>query len=336
MAKPLSEQVVVITGASSGIGRLAALQFGKSGASVVLAARNGEALAEVENAINGTGGRALAVVTDVSDRAQVRRLAEEALARFGRIDTWVNNAGVSTYATVEDSDFDEIDRILQVNFMGQVYGMKAALDAMKQQESGVIINVGSVESERAVPFHAAYAASKHAVKGFTEAFRMELMREHPHIQITLIKPAGIDTPFFVHSVSKIGVKPRPPRPVYQPELVAEAILHAAEHPQRDITIGEMGSFMVFMQRLSPGLFDKYMTTGGNMFRQQMTDEPEDPRDNVFDTPPGPASVHGDLTEEALSTSPYTRFMELHPARKRAVLAALAVAAAAYLRSRRKD
>src|SRR5688572_25156989 len=199
MARAISEQVVVITGASSGIGRETALLFGRQGASVVLAARNEEALREVAQQIESEGGRAHVLPTDVAEWTQVERLAKGAVKTFGRIDTWVNDAGVAEYATVEQMTIEEIDRIIKVNLMGEIYGMKAALPHLKSQEQGTIINVSSVLGVRSVPLQAAYCAAKHGVNAFGEALRMEMEHEGSSVTVTTILPSSINTPFFEHA-----------------------------------------------------------------------------------------------------------------------------------------
>jgi NAD(P)-dependent dehydrogenase (short-subunit alcohol dehydrogenase family) len=277
--KPIEQQVVVITGTSSGIGRAAALAFGERGASVVLAARNAEAMQLVAEQIRAKGGEAHVVVTDVGIWQQVEHLANEALNRFGRIDTWVNNAAVNEHATVEQMTIEEIERIIQVNLMGQIYGMKAALAPMRRQRSGTIINIGSVLSTRAAPLHAPYVASKHGIAGFTDTLRMELMYERMPINLTLIMPGYIDTPLFINARSKLGVKPKPVPPVYAPEVVVEAILYAAEHPRRDMLVGGQAAFVNLLQRISPALVDRLMVMRGLMFEQQKTKQPDDGYDN---------------------------------------------------------
>ena len=324
MPRPVSSQVVVITGASSGIGRETAVMLGQQGASVVLAARNEAALREVAMEIERLGGAAEVVVTDVAEWPQVERLAQRATDRFGRIDTWVNNAAVSAYATVEEMTVEEIDRILQVNLHGQLYGMKAALPHLTRQGQGTIINVASALAERAAPLQAAYCAAKHGIKGFTEALRMELARDHPGITVTLIEPSSINTPLFRHARSKLGVKPQPIPPVYEPRVVAETILFAAEHPRRTIVAGGSGKLLVMAERLSPALVDWYMLQDERGFKQQRTDQPDDGQDNLFAPLDGPGSATGEFGQRSKATSLYTRHLELHPERKR-VLSAAALA-----------
>lgn len=322
--KKLSDQVVVVTGASSGIGRETAIQFGERGAAVVLAARNGEALENAAREVERVGGRAHSVVADVSRWEDVQRIAAEAVEQFGAIDVWVNNAGISAYATVEHMQPEEMERIVQVNLLGEIFGSKAALEQMKKQGSGTIINIGSALSERAVPLQAAYCASKHGIKGFTEALRVELHAEHPGINVVLVEPSSINTPLFNHARSKLGVKPMPIPPIYEPRVVAEAIVRAAEHPVRDVVVGGWGKLFTLAERISPSLLDRYMWQGGRMFSSQKSDQPDDQQDNFEEPMAGPGSVSGDFGEDSKATSIYTRAVELHPERKIALtLGALA-------------
>lgn len=329
MTRPLDEQVVVVTGASSGIGRATAALLGERGARVVLAARGKEALDAAASEVERAGGRAYPVVTDVAEWPQVAALAETAIVRFGRIDTWVNDAAISAYSTVADTDVEEIQRILQVNFMGQVHGMKAALPHMREQGSGTIINVASALAERSVPLQAAYSASKHAIKGFTEALRLELEGDGIPIDVVLVMPSSVNTPLFSHARSKVDVKPMPIPPVYEPRVVAEAIAQLAEKPRGRVVVGGAGEALVVGQRLSPTLLDRYMTSGRRMVTQQMTDQPDDGHDNFFAPFAGPGSTEGNFGERSKSTSLYTRHLEMSPGRKRIalLLAALGVGVA---------
>lgn len=315
MTIPLKEQTVVITGASSGIGREAALRFAGKGAAVVLAARNETALRDVAQQIQKEGGRAHVAVTDVSNWREVQRLAQEAVNWFGRIDTWVNNAAVSEYATVEQMTVEEIERIVCVNLMGQIHGMKAALEQMKRQKGGTMINVASVLAERSVPYQAAYCATKHGIKGFTEALRLELEHVKSPIKVTLILPSSINTPLFENARSKIGVLPNPIPPIYHPKIVADAIVFAAEHPRRTIVVGGAGKIMELLERINPALVDRYMLSGGRMFKSQRTNRPDNQHDNLFEPIQGKGSVTGSFNKKSKSRSLYTNFFELHPGRK---------------------
>ena len=316
MEIPIGTQVVVITGASQGIGRATALEMARQGAALVLAARNEEALASLADEVVRLGAEAEVVPTDVSDYAQVEQLGQRAVERFGRIDTWVNDAAVSVYATVEQMEPDEIERVIAVNLLGIMYGSKVAVAQMRPRGRGRIINVGSALSERAVPLQSAYVASKHGVAGFSEALRLELAHEDPEIDVVLVLPSSMNTPLFNFARSKMGVQPMPVPPVYDPGVVAEAIVHAAEHGGREIVVGGWGKLLVLAQRLSPSLLDRYMLQGGRVFEQQKTKRPEDARDNLFDASTGPGATTGDFGADAKPNSLYTTHLELHPERKR--------------------
>jgi len=333
MTPQLKDQVVVITGASSGIGRAAALRFGKAGSKLVLAARNIVGLEAVAYELRDMGVETLVVPTDVADWEQVEQLAGQAVYVFGRIDTWVNDAGVGIYATAEQTLIEEVHQVMQTNYMGMVHGVMAALPIMKAQHSGTIINLGSVESQRALPYHAAYSASKHAVKAYTEALRMELEHEKSGISVTLIMPAGINTPFFNHALSRLGVLPQPAPPVYKPELVAEAIVSAAEHPQRDIYVGGASMLFTIMERISPRLTDKFMTTGGAMFRLQKSSMPDTSQSTLFNTIPDSGRITGDFGH-LVKPSLYTRVFELPPKPVRILVPALAAVGLVALMNRR--
>jgi short-subunit dehydrogenase len=328
---PLGEQVVVITGASQGIGRETALQMAARGASVVATARNEEALRELVKQIEAAGGRADLVVADVADHAQVERIGTQAVERFGRVDTWVNNAAVSIYATVEQLEPDEMERLVQVNLLGQMYGSRVAMSLMKPRRRGTIINVGSALSDRAIPLQSAYVASKHGIAGFTEALRLELLHDRAGIDVVLILPSSTNTPLFDFARSKLGVQPMPVPPVYEPAVVAEAICHAAEHGGREIVVGGWGKLLTLGQLLSPSLVDRYMLQGSRMFEAQKTDRPDDRRDNLFEPSSGPGATTGKFGADSKASSLYTRHLELHPVRKRATVAALLLALATLIR-----
>ena len=322
MGRPLNEQVVVVTGASQGIGRATALALAERGASVVAGARNEEALHELVRQVEDRGGRAESVVTDVAEPEQVERLAQRAVERFGRIDTWVNNAAVSIYASVEQLEPDEMERLVRVNLLGTMFGARAAIPHVRRAGGGAIVNVGSALSDRAIPLQSAYVASKHAIAGFSEALRLELMQSDPGIDVVLVMPSSMNTPLFTFARSKLGVQPMPVPPVYEPQVVAEAICHAAEHGGREIVVGGWGKLLTVAQWLSPTLLDRYMLQNGRAWRDQMTNRPQDARDNLFEASVGPGSTTGQFGEGSKPTSLYTTHLELHPMRKRIALGAL--------------
>ncbi len=329
--RPISEQVVVITGAASGIGRETVIEFGKRGARVVLGDQGQGALEEAARQVERAGGQAHPVTLDVARWEQVEDLARQVVDRFGRIDTWINNAAVSEYATVEQMTPQEIERIVQVILMGQIWGMKAAIPHMKRERRGMIINVASVLAMRSVPLQSAYCAAKHGIKGFTESLRLELEHEKSGINVTLVMPSSINTPLFEHARSKIEVQPMPIPPIYEPRVVAEAVLHAAEHPTRDIVVGGSGKMMTVVERISPSLLDWYMLRKDRMFQKQKTQQPDDGRDNLFEPLGGEGATTGQFGQKSKSVSLYTRHLEQYPNRKRALLGAAALGTARLLR-----
>jgi len=314
--KRLHEQSMVITGATSGIGLATAKRAAERGARVVLCSRNEAELDETVSQIRQSGGSALAVVADVSNQEDVERLASRAVEEFGSLDTWVNNAGVSFYGRLTEVAIEDMRQLFEVNFWGMVHGARAAVPQLRRT-GGALINIGSIVSDRAIPLQGAYSASKHAVKGFTDALRMELEEEGAPISVTLIKPSAIDTPYFQHAKNYMEVQPKPPAPVYAPEVVANAILRAAEHPIRDITIGGGGRFISALGTALPRLTDFYMERA--MFDSQRSDVPaEGAAGNLYE-PSGQENLErGGYRGHVMQSSMYTR-AALSPAK--ALLAA---------------
>ncbi|HYE15720.1 MAG TPA: SDR family oxidoreductase [Pyrinomonadaceae bacterium] len=325
--RKLGEQVIVITGASSGIGLVTARMAAERGAKVVAAARAEEALRRLAEEINARGGEAAYVVADVSREEDVRRIAEAAVARFGRIDTWVNNAGVSIYGRLISIPVEDMRRLFDTNFWGVVYGSRVAVEHLRGR-GGALINVGSAVSERAIPVQGIYSASKHAVKGFTDALRVELEEEGLPVSVTLVKPASIDTPFTEHAKNFMEVEPDLPPPVYAPETVAEAILHCAETPERDVFVGGGGKAMALMDKLAPRLGDKYMETF--MFDAQKSGEPaRDHGDRGLRRPSGTLKERGGRPSYVSESSLYTK-ASLHPLLTGALFVGAGLAVAALL------
>src|SRR5919107_3121784 len=292
MPRSVSDQVVVIAGASTGIGRASALAFAARGAKVVCAARSAQALDTLVAQIRTDGGTAVAVPTDVAEPAQVRALAELAEAQFGRIDTWVNAAAVSIWGRIEDISDEEFDRVMRVNFLGHVHGVQAALPALRRAGGGSVIGLVSVEGVRAVPLHAPYTASKFALRAFYDCLRMELAQEGVPIAVSTILPASIDTPFFEHARSKLGAMVKPPPPVYAPEVVAATLVYAAAHPRREIPVGGAAAAFVLGQRVSPALVDAVFAIRRLGAGSQRTDRPDNGVDNVDQPVAGAGQVHG--------------------------------------------
>jgi short-subunit dehydrogenase len=268
--KKLREQVIVVTGASSGIGHATARLAAERGARLVLAARSEQPIRELANEIRASGGQARFVVADVTREEDLRRVAGEAVGHFGGFDTWVNNAGVSIFGPIVDVPIADARKLFETNFWGLVYGSRIACEHLRHR-GGALINVGSVVSDRAIPLQGFYSASKHAVKGFTDALRMEMEHDGAPISITLIKPTGIDTPYTKHAMNLMESEPKLPPPVYHPELAAEAILKAAEKPVRDLFVGGAAKAFASMESVAPRLTDAYMKS--SMFSGQKTGRP---------------------------------------------------------------
>src|SRR5687767_10722396 len=302
--KKLKDQVIVITGASSGIGLATARMAARHGARVVLAARNRGDLKLVTDEINANGGRAIAVETDVADEAAVTRLGEAALLEFGTVDTWVNNAGLSIYGKLTAVPLADKRKLFDVNFWGVVHGCRTAIRLMKHW-GGVLINIGSEVSDIAIPLQGIYAASKHAVKGYTDALRMELEHDRIPIAVTLVKPSAINTPYPEHARNYLedGVPALPP-PVYSPEVVAEAILRCAERPVRDIIVGGAGRMQVALGTIAPRLADVYMERV--MFNQQKSYDRTQPREGNLDRPQRDGRAHGAYRGHVMRSSLYTK------------------------------
>ena len=307
--RKLADQVVVITGASSGIGLVAARLAARRGARLVLNARNGEALRAVADEINSRGGQAIHVAGDVGNIDDMQRLGDAAISKFGRVDTWVNNAGVSIYGPVLEQSLEDQQRLFQTNYWGVVNGSRVACKHMRDS-GGALINVGSVLSDRAIPIQGTYCASKHAVKGYTDALRMELEEAGVPISVTLIKPSAIDTPYRQHAKNLLPVEPLNPPPVYAPETVAKAILHCAEHPQRDVFVGGGGAALAESGHHAPGLTDKIMEA--TMFDLQKSDVPKraDQQDSLH-APSEDGEERGGYPGHVAESSLFTK-ATLHP------------------------
>lgn len=316
--KPISDQAIVITGASSGIGLATAYHAAERGARVVVSSRNGPELEKIVRRIQERGGRALAVVADVAKREDLARLAEEAIKAYGGFDTWVNNAGVGIYGRLDEVSDEDHRRLFDVNFWGLVNGTQIAAGHLKTK-GGAIINLGSVVADIAFPLQGMYVASKHAIKGFTDAFRMEAEAAGHPISVTLIKPSALDTPFPAHAKNYLDKEPALPPPLYAPEDAANAIVYAAQHGGRDYYIGGGGKLMSTLNKHIPGVFDRLASRMGGL--EQSGPPMRDRAGSLFDhTADG--QTHGDpkyMVRRSIYTSAQT-----HPATALAVVAAGAV------------
>lgn len=268
--KKIAEQVIVITGATSGIGLTTARRAAQRGAKLVLVARNEDALKQLSFELTKKGAQVIHVVADVGIEEDMRKVAAAAIERFGGFDTWVNNAGISIFGRNEDVSLDDQRRLFQTNFWGVVHGSLVAVEHLKKY-GGALINLGSEVSDRAVPLQGMYSASKHAVKGFTDSLRAELEAEGAPVAVTLIKPAAVDTMFVEHAKNYMDVEPRLPPPIYAPEVAADAILHAAENFKRDIFVGGAARLMASTAHHAPRMMDRYMRRF--LIGQQKSDMP---------------------------------------------------------------
>ena len=309
--KPLSEQVLVVTGASSGLGRAIARLAGERGAKVVVTGRNEEALGNCVAEIERAGSEALAVPADCTDQDQVERVVVQAVERFGRIDTYVANAIVTVYAEAERLLPEELRRVIEVNFFGVVYGYWAALPHLRASK-GTFLHVSSALAYRGIPLQAAYCSSKAGLRAFFESARVEEQKAGTGVAISLVLPGAINTPQFDRDRQKIGYQPQPVPPIYQPELYAEATLHCAERPIRELPISWGAQKLLWGQKLAPRAGDWVLRRNG--WKSQHTDEPKplDAPDNLFDTLPGDPGAHGRFDSRSRKSSVWTRLRLLLP------------------------
>jgi NAD(P)-dependent dehydrogenase (short-subunit alcohol dehydrogenase family) len=318
--KPISAQSIVVFGASSGIGRETALQFARRGARLTISARDADGLRSLAEEVESFGGEALPIAAEVTDFSQVKAVADAAAERFGGLDTWVHLAGVSIYAAFEQITPEEFRRVIDVNLTGQAFGAMAALPHLKRAGGGALIHVSSGEARRAFPLQTAYAASKHGVKGLLDSLRVELDGNGIPISVTNVMPAGINTPFFDKVRTKIGVKPMPARPIYDPQVVAELILYAAEHPVRELYAGGAAKLLSIADSLAPRTTEFVLSKFGS--EAQKTNEPkEQAKDNLFQPVAGYDRTRGDFGKISHRRSAYN-WVETHPASKLMVLGGL--------------
>ena len=331
--KKLKDQVIVITGASSGIGLVTARLAAARGARLVLAARSENALRELTEELNPGGAQVVYVVCDVSKQGDVREVVRTAQETFGGFDTWVNNAGVSTYGKLEEVPVEDMRRLFETNVWGLIYGSLEAIKHLKRRSGeygGALINLGSVLSERAIALQGIYSASKHAVKGFTESLRMELENEGAPVSITLIKPSAIDTPYARHAKNHMEEAATLPPPVYAPEAVARTILYCAEHPRRDAYVGSGGKSLAMLGYYAPSFLDKVMET---VFVKQERKQSHPLEQNGLDGPAGNLETRGGYEGVVIGSSPYTA-ASLRPGLAGTLLAGAGLATALWYAARR--
>lgn len=316
-----SARVVVITGASAGVGRATARAFAARGAKIGLIARNREALENTKREVEARGGEAVIAVADVSDAAAIERAAQTIEQAFGRIDVWINNAMASVLGPIREVTEDEFRRVTEVTYLGYVYGTKAALRRMLPRDEGVIVQVGSSLAYRGIPLQAAYCGAKHAIQGFHDSLRSELIHDKSNVKVCMVNLPAMNTPQFRWLRSYMPRKAQPFGTIFEPEVAARAIVHASEHPRRELNVGWSTSQTILANAFAPGLLDHYLGRIG--FDAQQGDEPEPPRraDNLFDTVAGDAGAHGAFSDRAKTASPQLLANE----HRGAIGAALAVA-----------
>jgi NAD(P)-dependent dehydrogenase (short-subunit alcohol dehydrogenase family) len=321
------QQVVVVTGASSGVGRATAHAFAKRGAKIGLLARGRPGLEVAANEVRDLGGEAVVLPTDVADADQVEAAAAQIEEQFGPIDVWVNDAMATIFAPFAEISPEEFRRATEVTYLGTVYGTMAALRRMKPRDHGTVVQVGSALSYRAIPLQSAYCGAKFAIRGFTDSIRTELMHEHSKVWITMVQLPAINTPQFNWCRSKLPNHPQPVPPIFQPEVPAEAIYWAAHHRRREITVGGSAVKAIVGDKIAPGLADRYLARAGYE-AQQVPNHPVGERpDNLFEPVSDLAATRGIFDQRA-----HSRSLQLPLTTHRQVLAAAGAVAIGALAS----
>jgi NAD(P)-dependent dehydrogenase (short-subunit alcohol dehydrogenase family) len=300
IAKP---KVVVITGASAGVGRAVVRRFAQDKAHIGLLARGVDGLEGARREVEEAGGRALVLPTDVASADQVEAAAIAVEEQFGPIDIWINNAMTSVFASFKEMTLDEFRRVTEVTYLGTVYGTKAALKRMLPRNHGVIVQVGSALAYRSIPLQSAYCGAKFAIRGFTDAIRSELIHDDSAVRITMVQLPALNTPQFSWVRSYLPFKSQPVPPIYQPEVAADAIHFAAHHDRRELFVGIPVVKAILGNKIIPGPLDHYLADAA--YSGQQTDEPRDPTqpDNLFEPLPGDHGAHGNFAKDSRAFSP---------------------------------
>lgn len=320
-------EVVVITGATAGVGRAVVREFAKRKAHIGLIARDKERLEATRREVEEQGGKALPLSTDVADATQVMRAAQQVVDTFGPLDVWVNDAMTTIFAPLSEIQPDEFKRATEVTYLGCVYGTMAALKHMKQRDKGTIVQVGSALAYRSIPLQSPYCGAKHGIIGFTDSLRCELIHERSNIHVTVVDLPAMNTPQFSWCRTRLPNHPQPVPPIFEPEVAAEAIYWAAHHKRREVFVGSPTCKAIYGQEVAPGFADWYL--GKNGYSAQQTDQPVSPDrpDNLFEPVPGDYAAHGAFTGKAKNFSVQT-WMTLH--RTTLAIAAAGLAGASAL------
>jgi NAD(P)-dependent dehydrogenase (short-subunit alcohol dehydrogenase family) len=304
--------VVVITGATAGVGRATARTFAGKGADIGLLARGVDGLDAARREVESAGARAVAISTDVADAGAVERAAERIERELGPIDVWVNNAMVSVFSPVKELTAEDVRRVTEVTYLGVVYGTLAALTRMLPRDRGSIVQVGSALAYRGIPLQAAYCGAKHAIQGFTESLRCELRHDGSRVHVSMVHLPAMNTPQFDWVKSRLPRAPQPVPPIFQPEVAADAIVWAAAHRRDEISVGAPTLLAIWGNKVAPGLFDRYLARTG--YDAQQTDEPADPtrRNNLWLPLAGDHGAHGRFGTRSHTRSPQTWINEHLP------------------------
>jgi NAD(P)-dependent dehydrogenase (short-subunit alcohol dehydrogenase family) len=297
-----NHEVVMITGASAGIGRATTREFAKRGAHIGLLARSREGLEAAKREVEDLGGRGLILIADVADDIAVEAAAETLEKEFGPIDIWINDAMVSVFSPIMEMKANEYRRVTEVTYLGYVWGTQAALRRMYPRNRGVIVQVGSALAYRGIPLQSAYCAAKHAINGFTDSLRCELIHDNKNIHVCTVEMPAVNTPQFAWVKSRLPNKAQPVPPIYQPEVAARAIVFAATHRRREIYVGLPTVEAIVVNKIAPGFLDYHLGKTG--FKSQQTEEPRNPEtpDNLFSPPAGDFGAHGAFDHRARKIS----------------------------------
>ena len=303
MSIPRRPEVVVVTGASAGVGRATIRAFARRGAHVGLIARGEDGLEGARREVEALGGRALVLPADVADASQVELAATAVEEELGPIDVWVNNAMVSVFSPVKEMTPEEFRRVTEVTYLGYVYGTLAALRRMLPRDHGSIVQVGSALAYRGIPLQSAYCGAKHAIQGFNDSLRAELLHDGSHVRLTMVQLPALNTPQFTWVRTRLPRQPQPVPPIYQPEVAAEAIVWAADHDRREVSVGAPTTLAILANKVGPGLLDRYLARTN--YEAQQTDQPIDPHrpDNLLRPLPGDRGAHGPFDDRAHESSP---------------------------------